>query len=228
MEAPSWLLPAPPLDLTPEKQAAFEGLWQSTRPGDCIDYRLPYPKWQFLTCLCETRQLVLHGSHHAGIGLVEPRQASDIRAYSNQRAIYATTDGIWVIYFAILDRSQYPEMSLFNTCLRARISPTQFSDPLYFFSITHSVLLQQPWCQGMVYILPRQSFEKEPAQQVQGVEIDFPHWISPLPASPAARLPVGPQDFPFLTQIHGHDNQKLSQLAAADPNGYPWLEALQS
>jgi hypothetical protein len=41
-------------------------------------------------------------------------------------------------------------------------------------------------------------------------------------------MPVGPQDFPFLNQVHGHNDQKLVQLAAADPNGYPWPEALES
>ena len=129
---------------------------------------------------------------------------------------------------AILDRKQYPEMSLFNSCLRARISADQFSDPMYFFSITHSILLQKPWCEGMIYILPRQSFEREASQQMQGVEIVFPHWISPVPAEPAAMLQVGPQDFPFLAQIHGHNNEKLDQLATADPNGFPWPEAFES
>jgi hypothetical protein len=193
-----------------------------------IDYSLSHPKWQFLTYLCDTKELVLHGSQNHDIERVEPRQASDLRAYSNQHAIYATTDGIWVIYFAILDRKKHPGMSLFNSCLQIRISADQFSDPLYFFSITHSVLLQKPWCEGMVYILPRPSFEREASQQIQGAEIVFPHWISSTPVEPVAKLKVGPQDFPFLAQIHGHNNEKLDRLAAADPNGYPWAEALES
>ena len=228
METPDWLLPRPPFDMSPEKQMAFENLWQRKSKGDSIDYPLPYPKWQFLTYLCETRELVLHGSQNRDIKVVEPRQAKDIRAYSNQRAIYATTDGIWVIYFAILDRMKYPGMSLFNSCLCAQISADQFSSPLYFSSITQSVLLQTPWCEGMVYILPRQPFEREAPQQIQGVETVFPHWISPVSAEPVARLTVGPRDFPFLAQIHGHDNKKLDQLAATDPNGFPWPEALES
>ena len=160
--------------------------------------------------------------------MVEPRQANDSRAYSNQRAIYASTDGIWVIYFAILDRQKYPEMSLFNSCLRAKKGAGQFGDPMYFFSITYSALVQKPWCEGMVYILPRASFEREAAQQMQGVEIVFPHWISTVPAAAAAKLAVGPEDFPFLAQIHGHNNEKLEDLAKADPNGYPWPEAWES
>ena len=65
-----------------------------------------------------------------------------------RRAIYATTDGLWVIYFAILDRHEHPEVSLFNTCLQARVAADEWSDPVYFYSITHSVLLQRPWREG--------------------------------------------------------------------------------
>lgn len=228
MEAPTFLLPRPDFEQTPEMMAAFENLLQSTPAGGLIDYSLPYPKWQFLSYLCETKEVVLHGSQHCQIQTVEPRQANDIKAFSNQHAIYATTDGIWVIYFAIVDRKKYPGLSLFNSCFCARISADQFSDPLYFFSITHSALLQQPWCEGMIYILPRQTFEREASQQVQGVEIVFPHWVSSVAAAPLARLRVGPQDFPFLSSIHGHNDEKLVAMAMADPDGYPWPEALES
>jgi len=228
MDPASYLLPRPPFELSPEKKIAFEDLYNSTSAGCLIDYRLPYPKWQYLSYLCETKELVLHGSQDQNISEVEPRQANDIKEFSDQCAIYASTDGIWVIYFAILDRKKYSEMSLFNSCLRARISADQISEPMYFFSITHSVLLQKPWCQGMIYILPRQSFEQEISQETHGMEIVFPHWISPSPVKPVAKLSVGPQDFPFLEQIHGHDNKKLVQLAAQDPGGFPWAEALLS
>jgi len=227
-DAARFLLPRPPFDVSPAQQAAFEDLWRATPPGGVVDYGLPYPKWQYLSYLCDTGELVLHGSQNRDIGIVEPRQAVDKRAYSNQRAIYATTDGIWVIYFAILDRARYPEMGLFNSCLRVRVAADQLSEPLYFFSITHSALLQKPWRDGMVYILPRQEFEQEAPQQAQGMEVVFPHWISTAPAEPVARLCVGPQDFPFLAQIHGHNNERLVQLATANPNGFPWPEALES
>ena len=228
MDAPSFLLPRPYFDKTPEMAAAFDNLFQSTPIGAFIDYSLPFPKWQFLSRLCETRDLVLHGSQNIEIGQVEPRQANDKRAFSNQRAIYATTDGIWVLYFAILDRKKYPELTLFNSCLQARISPDQFSEPLYFFSITRSVLIQKPWCTGAIYILPRGSFMQESSQQAQGTEIVFPHWISSQPVQPIAKLLVTPDDFPFLDQIHGHDDEKLIRLVSADPNGFPWLDALES
>ena len=227
MEVPSYLLPRPPCELTTIKQATFDDLWQSTSEGSYIDYHIPYPKWEFLSYLCESRELVLHGSQNSVIDKVEPRQASDIRTYSNQNAIYATTDGIWVIYFAILDRKKYPEMSLFNSCLQARVSTDQLSEPLYFFSISQTVVIKKPWCNGVIYILPRQKFIQEAPQQIMGVEVIFPHWISTSPTKPNAMIKVGPEDFPFLEQIHGHNEEKLIELYTSNPGVFP-LEALES
>jgi hypothetical protein len=227
MDTPSYFLSRPQYEITADKQSAFEALYLSISPGSFIDYRLPYPKWEFLTYLCEAKELVLHGSQNEKIGTVKPHQANDKRAYSNQRGIYATTDGIWVIYFAILDRKKYPEMSLFNSCWRARISAHQLTDPHYFFSITHSFLGKNPFCDGVIYILPRQSFGQEAPQQLQGMEIIFPHWIGKEPTKPAAKLKVGPADFPYMTQIHGHNDNKLEELYRSNPDVFP-IEAVES
>jgi hypothetical protein len=228
MDPRDFLLPRPPLDLPLEKRKAFDDVWQLRSEADFIDYRLPFPKWEFLSYVCQTREVVLHGSQKKGIDTVAPRQANDIRAFSNRQAIYATTDGIWVIYFAIIDRGRYAKLSLFNSCLQVRSSTGELSDPLYFFSVTNSALVQKPWCEGAVYILPRRSFEREASQQIQGMEIVFPHWISTSSAYPLGKLRVGPDDFPFLSQIHGHDDEKLVKLATAHPDGFPWPEALES
>jgi hypothetical protein len=221
-------LPQPPMELTPEKEQAFENLFLSTPKGELIDYHLPYPKWQHLSWLCATKELVLHGSQNQEIGVVEPQQARDIRDFSNQEAIYATTDGIWVIYFAIIDRKKFKGLNLFNSCVQVRNAEGQWSEPNYFFSVSHFARIQKPWCEGMIYILPRQTFEQEAHQQAQGMEIALPHWISHTAAHPVARLVVGPQDFPFLDQIHGHDDEKVAQLYQTDPDGFPWHKALIS
>jgi hypothetical protein len=205
-------------------QTECEALLASTSPGVYIDYHLSFPKWQFLNYLCSAKELVLHGSQNNTIHRVEPRKALDVRDFSAQEMIYATTDGIWVMFFAIIDRMNYQPLSLYNSCLQIRISAEEVLGPLYLFSITYSALLKKPWCEGTIYILPRQSFSKEPSQQMMGTEITFPHWISSLPADPVAKLKVTPQDFPFLEQIHGHDDEKLTQHMAANPDGFPWPE----
>jgi hypothetical protein len=221
-----FLLPRPGFRPSRKQRAEFDALLISTPTGGFMDYQLAAPKWQFLSYLCQSRNLVLHGSQNQDIVEVEPRKAQDAKAFSAQNAIYATTDGIWVIYFAIVDRKNFGALSLFNSCLDIQISPMLRKGPLYFFSITHSALLQNPWCDGVIYILPRESFTQEPEQSMMGAKIIFPHWICLQPARPIAKLRVTPQDFPFLAQIHGHDDQKLAQLAAADPNGFPWPKAL--
>jgi hypothetical protein len=227
MRALDFLLPQPPFDLMPEKQAAFETLIDSTPSGGFVDYQLTSPKWQFLSYLCKSRDFVLHGSQNADIEVVEQRKAIDVKAFSNQDAIYATTDGIWVIYFAIVDHKDF-QLSLFNSCLNIHVFPYQILGPLYFFSITHSALLQQPWCDGEVYVMRCENFEQEPAQPMLGADIVFPQWVSSKAAKPIAKLQVQPQDFPFLIDIHRHNDEKLAQLAVADPNRFPWPEALET
>ena len=225
MEILDHYLPGPEFKRSPEKRSAFEALWEAAGHGERLDYHLPYPKWQFLTYLCEKKPVILHGSQLAELETVQPQQANDIRAFANQRAIYATTDGIWVIYFAILDRKQHP-MSLYNACFRYQDAEDHWSNPFYFFSISHSALVRDPWIWGTIYILPRDSFHKEPNQPIMGVTVDFPHWVSHAPAAPIAKLTVGPEDFPFLAQIHGHDDTLLNKLVREDPDGFPWPEAL--
>lgn len=228
MDPLDFLLPQPPFDLTSEKQVDFDRLFETTPAGGFVDYQLPYPKWQFLSHLCNSRELILHGSQNADIEVVEPRKAIDIKVFSKQDAIYATTDGIWVMYFAIVDRRNFQPLTLFNSCLYIRVSPKQMLGPLYFFSITSSALLQKPWCDGVVYVLPRAHFTQEPAQKILGAKVTFPHWVSAKPAKPVAKLRIQPQDFPFINEIHGHNDEKLSQLALANPNGFPWPDALET
>jgi hypothetical protein len=59
-----------------------------------------------------------------------------------------------------------------------------------------------------------------------GVEVIFPHWISTSKALPLAKLMVEPQGFPFMAQIRGYDDERLIQLASANPDGFPWVEGL--
>ncbi|MGB8214953.1 MAG: hypothetical protein WCE68_15500 [Anaerolineales bacterium] len=228
MPASDYFLPRPPIEPSSARDAAFEKLFHSTPAGSLIDYELSYPKWQYLSWLCVTKELVLHGSQNPSIDEVEPRQAEDKKAFSNQKAIYATTDGIWVLYFAIIDRKKYTGIALFNSCLQTRAPGGEWREPVYFFSISQFALVQEPWCEGVVYVLPRRTFEQEAHHQAQGLEIALPHWISPVAARPVAKLRVGPHDFPFLAQVHGHDDKKLVQLAMSDPNGFPWPAALVS
>jgi len=227
MQRPPWLLPQPDARRTPEMIDEFDGMFddiQQRSSGTRIEYPGRFPKWQFLSYVAQVHGVVLHGSYEPCIAEVEPRQADDVRAYSAQRAIYATTDGIWAIFFAILDRRGHP-MSLANTCLRIRDESGELSEPFYYFSITQSALDAEPWCEGAVYILSREGFSQESPRRLGPVDVEFPHWIGRQAATPLAYLPVGPGDFPFLEEIRGHDDAELRRRYEEDPGGFPWEES---
>lgn len=192
-------------------------------PDHPIDYKLDAPKWQFLCHAAERTGMVLHGSGNPDITQFEPRQPADTLEFSNQHAVFAATDGIWPMYYAILDRERHPTMMLCNSTIRIG-SGDQLSGPHYFFSISEWALKQQPWRSGTVYLLPADTFETQPAIEADGVSVHIAQAASPLPVAPAAKLPVRPSDFPFLNQIHGHDDDLLNARIAADPEGFPWFE----
>lgn len=209
-----------------ETLAAFDRLLEQalTHGPECpIDYRLDVPKWQFLCHAAERGNLVLHGSGGPGIELFEPRQPADSLEFSNRRAVFAAVDGIWPVYFAVLDRERCP-MMLCNACVRVCLATGELGAPYYFFSISDTALARRPWRAGMVYLLPADSFEIQPLLAVGDIRIQVAQAASPVPVRPAARLEVGPGDFPFLEQVRGHDDEMLRARIAADPDGFPWIE----
>lgn len=193
-------------------------------PGHCIDYRLDLPKWQFLCHVAERAGLVLHGSGDPAIARFEPRQPDDPLEFSNRRAVFAAADGLWPMYYAVLDRERHP-MMLVNSCVRLASQTGGLSDPFYYFSISDTALQQKPWRQGTVYLLPASSFEAQPPL-VAGfgdTQVHVAQAASPVPVEPLAKLAVGPEDFPFLDRIRGHRDEDLQARIAADPDGFPWV-----
>ncbi len=164
---------------------------------------------------------MLHGSGRTDIEEFEPRQSNDINEFGNRRAVYAASDGIWPLYFAIVDRANYVT-SLVNSCFRI-VTAEGRSESYYYFSVNADALPHTPWRAGMIYILPAATFEQQPRTHFHGIEIELTQWASRAPVRPLARLAVQPQDFPFLAQIRGHDMAEVERRAAADPHGFPWL-----
>jgi|GEM_PF-3757758 len=73
-------------------------------PSGFIEYRLGFPKYRFLAYLLEQGYL-LHGSSVEDVETLEPRQANDASKKSgNQVAVYAVSDPILPIFYAIKDR----------------------------------------------------------------------------------------------------------------------------
>ncbi len=226
MAVPPYFLPRPGPHPDATTIAAFERLFASAvapGTGAAIAYTLTASKWQFLCYLCDTKGVLAHGSGQADIAEFEPRQSSDVAEFGARRAVYAASDGLWALYFAVLDRERQVT-SLVNACLRVVDAQGRRSAPLYFFSINADALPQQPWRQGAIYLLPRATFVQQAVQPYRGDHIEVAQWASPSPVRPLARLAVGPEDFPFLAQIQAHNPQVLRESAARDPEGFPWLD----
>ena len=226
IELPRWFSPRPAPRPDPGTLAAFERLFAATverGAGTVINYTLRAPKWQFLCYLCEHKDIVLHGSGQPDILEFEPRQSNDVGEFGNRRAVYAASDGIWPICFAVMDRAR-GVTSLVNSCARIIGPDGSRSEPYYFFSINADALPRRPWRRGTIYLLARHSFEPQAPQPDRGLQLEVAQWASPVAVRALARLPVEPGDFPFLEQLHGHDPQVVTERAARDPAGFPWLD----
>ena len=119
MMLPDYWLTRPSLNVDERTQIAFDELLNTTLSiGGCptIEFTLPWPKWQFLCHLADHHDIALHGSGDPNIALFEPRQSNDLNEFGNQKAIYAASDGLWAMFFAIVDRERVT--SITNACIR--------------------------------------------------------------------------------------------------------------
>jgi len=227
MRLPDYWLTRPSVPLDERAGPAFEELLHTTlRTGGCpaIDYTFPWQKWQFLCYLADHQDFALHGSGDPNIALFEPRQSQDLNEFGNQRAVYAASDGLWAMFFAIVDRGRVG--SITNACIRLADETGRMGDPYYVFSVSQSALPSQPWRAGTVYLLPRNTFTIQPPIAFGSYQVHFAQLASFEPVQPLAKLTVTPADFPFLTQIRGHDDERLQEYATAMQTGAPWPKDL--
>ena len=221
---PPYFLPRPPVAPDAEARAAFDALFDAAyRTGGEIAYHLPWPRWQFICHIADTRDVILHGSQNRQIAMFEPRKSSDAHPFGDRKAVFGASDGLWPIYYAILDRAKHP-MSLCNAAFRLGLPDGGHSAPYYFFSISRKALTARPYAPGAVYFLPRGTFEPMPPVTTDGRAIHVAQWASLEPTAPLTRIEVSPEDFPFLEDIRGHDDETLWARAKADPDGFPWLD----
>lgn len=202
--------PAPALTLDSEKIETFEGLFLEARqlgPAAFIEYKIPYPKHEFLRYLVDRKEILLHGSNHSNVKVLLPmRFTRDARAAMNGASVFAAADGILPMFFAILNRENYVgTMSIGAYRLR---DATGMTTNHYFFSINEAKLTSWPFRRGTVYLLPKDTFK--PAADGQGVVLE--EWISPEPVEVLAKLSVSPEDFPLLDSVWGHNELEVAWL----------------
>jgi hypothetical protein len=210
----------------PEAAEAFNALFdQALVAGDLepIDYHLEWPRWQFISHIVERHELVVHGSQNSTIKTFEPRKSNDAHPFGDRQAVYGASDGLWAMYYAILDRPAHP-MTIVNSAMRFEDEDGSLSAPHYFLSISQPALEARAFKPGMLYFLPGDSFEPMPPMQVNGTKVHVLQWASLVAVKPLARIAVAPADFPLLDRIRGHDDEHVMARAKADPDGFPWLD----
>jgi len=227
MMLPDYWLTRPGVGLEKNTRVAFdELLTTSIRAGGCptLQYSLPWPRWQFLCYAADHHDLALHGSGNPDIPLFELRQSNDLSEFGNQKAVYAASDGIWAMFFAIVDRSRV--MTVINACIRLEDETGALHGPYYVFSVSQSALPNRPWRNGTVYLLPRETFTVQPPMTFGSNTVHIAQLRSLQPVRPLAKLTVTPEDFPFLAQIRGHDDGRLQEYGTALQTGAPWPKDL--
>lgn len=160
-----------------------------------IGYGCALPKHVFLNYLVDTHGLLVHGSNDPNIELLEVRADSD-NVGRVIHAVWAASDGLWPVFFAIVHRKPYA-YSLDNSCRRESDEAGGWRKAYHFST---STLHDEPWTDGMLYIVPRETFkpvldrEGRPGEQ----------WTSTSTVRPLAKLSVSPSDFIFLPDVQGH------------------------
>jgi hypothetical protein len=173
------------LEIDGEAAAEFDAMLDATDDGGWIDFNSSRPKHLFLRYVGEGMRCLLHGSNDTEIAEFEPR-SQETYTGDPVEAVFATDDGIWVVFFAVVARP--PVWSLRNAC------NVRGGRRRYFFAIDTDPAAPGSWTSGAVYLLAPDTFT-----QTYDAE-----WISSTPVRPRARLAVTRSDFPYARNVFRH------------------------
>jgi hypothetical protein len=184
----------PPPVVGPETEARFAAAADVLLTGGTV--AVPEPRLDFLRWTAEQREVAFHGSPRGDLReLSTERRSHDTTAWGNQRAVYASTDPVWAIYFACLRRDR-------GWTGTRNASLGRAGGPLYprCYSFVHNRGSASPdrFGPGSLYLLSPQGFVSD--DPLAGA-IDTGHLVSYEPVRPLARIDVTPEDFPFRDRI---------------------------
>ena len=199
--------PIPPIrrvvrPLPADQQAAFDALLDAALaqgPNTLIDYPLPYPKADFLNYVCDWRGFVAHGTPLKDLQVLQPvRLTKDSSEFGSRQQIFCAPDGIWAMWFAVLDKSKIHVTE--NGCVRLGHGPGRIK--FYHFDLPAKNKANPPFTDGMVYIANAADFPDHRSYPMpERFDAEIEEWGSVAPVTPLARLPVTPQDFPYLDKV---------------------------
>ncbi|MBM2821528.1 MAG: hypothetical protein HW413_274 [Thermoleophilia bacterium] len=179
--------PRPMTDGAPRE--TFEDLIAAARGGDgTVDTAAcPYPLHELLTHLVLEHGLLLHGSNHSALEVVDPSPARDWD--TELRAVVACDDGIWPIFYAVVARDRIE--GVFTACIH--LGRSSRLRRFYMFAIGGDPAESTSWTEGAVYALPRDGFRREWGHE----------WVNARPVRPELCVPVSPDDFPLRDSVIG-------------------------
>lgn len=218
----AWMLKLPRVEYSKATEEAFRAALAARD-----DTKLPtsVPRWTFLEWLTHQGWL-LHGSGRADLGYFEPRTPVDLSPdeFSKRTAVFASSDGVWAMMYALRDRARIKRM--LNMALQVR-KTDMWSTMYYFLSLAPRDPNVTDGCEllraGSVYVLPSDGFEQMPPYHWPNLgDVLEPHWACPEPVRPIMCVPVSPVDFPF--PVRTHDASRVDALSQSDPWGFPWLD----
>jgi len=188
------LYKAPNIDLSIEEQKLCKQLYNQTlkSSNNQIPYHLSLPKYKFLYYLLHHESVLLHGSTNKNIHVFEPRDQTLFNGEMT-KAIFATADPIWPFFYATLNKSKI------DGNIRNGSISHNGKQWFHYYSLTRATLTNNPWTNGMIYILPKDHFTHVHSDKVQ-----FNEWTSTKVVSPIAKLEVNPDDFYFLDKVATH------------------------
>ncbi|MDX1467713.1 MAG: hypothetical protein R3258_00060 [Acidimicrobiia bacterium] len=216
---------APPFAPDANRDSIFEEFWSAHRPGGELTVPAPYRPFEFIMWLMGKDEFIFHGSAKTDIEVFEPRRDSveimDFGGHGNLGAVYGTHDGLWAMFFAVIDRSRI-EGSIRNGVATYRSWKTGEEVDFYQFSVSARNVPDRPFSPGGLYVLPRETFERIRL----GPGGPFTNeWGSPSPVRPLAMLQVIPEDFPFLDDVAGHDDEDLIRYNEVSSEVYRSVES---
>ncbi|SES29129.1 hypothetical protein [Salipaludibacillus aurantiacus] len=205
----SQLLKIEELDLSSQAKNVFDDIYYNgvlQAEGQFIDYRSSYPVYQFLNYMIENKDLLVHGSNNSLIERFEPKESTLFNGRP-VKAVFASSDGVWSLFFAVKNRRLYSDSnkSLRNLCYT--VPAKKGIRRYYYFSINNEDMLDI-WTKGTIYFFFKNSF-------IHGGIRD--EWVCKETVRPIAKLSVKPADFPFLekTSKHAETDSMIKTLLKA-------------